>query len=192
MVVLTSNQELSAVTNGENVRTEYQQLYLMQKVMEDLGIKIDIPAVINIRSEYDVKLEADVLKGISEARNKIVEIIEKKKNGEKIEVSDKLSNKILNIINGLDFDFNNVSKNVDIILDILGITDILGIEEIETLTSTLGRLEKITDANIDKKVKPMLIVIGNDNENDLELEELQKKMIFPDLQGRLQKKAIVL
>ena len=177
MVVLTSSQELAEVTNGENVRTEYQQLYLMQKVMEDLGIKIDIPAVINVRSEYDVKLEANVLKGIAEARDKIREIIEKKKNGEKIEASDKLSNKILNIINGLEFNFNNISKDVETILDILNITDILGIADIEKLTSTLGRLEKITDRNTNKEVKPMLLVVGNEEENDLELEEFQIKII---------------
>ena len=191
MFMLTSNQELSAMTNPENVRVEYQQLYLMQKLMNDFGIDVNIPGVVNIRSEYDVRLSSNLLKGVETTRGKIKEVIEKRLRGEKIDISDDMSAKILTIINTLGIELNSSPDTVRLIIDKMEIGDMLTVEELEQITSLVGRVQKNAtkeekkenngkkDESKEQKrtTPPRLMIVGEDIQGDEELSNLQQSIL---------------
>lgn len=187
MFVLTSTEELSDRTNSENVRTEYQKLYLMQKLLNDFDIDIDVPAVVNVRSEFDVKLEPAILKNVQQIRDKIKDIALKKGNNENINLEDATSRKIYSIIESFD------SSNIDVgkVMAELDIVDIIGIEEIKKINSVMGRIDRIatknqqkveertenTDKQQKKVVRKPRLMIVHDAEEDKELEDLKKDLM---------------
>lgn len=174
MFILISNQELSERTNSENVRVEYHQLYLMQKLLNDFEIKIDVPAIVNVRSAFDVKFDMELLSNVKNIRDKIEGVIDKKAKGKSIDKSDELEDTISNIIDTLNIELVVNYENIKLVMDKMDILDIVGMEKAVKIISIIEQIEKVSLSNLRENDTPRLLMVDKSEKEEEKNEEEEK------------------